>query len=240
MSQEELTQVILKIEEKVKQGRKLYLFQLEQFKNQEEQSQSKIAHLTKFCAEHQLNLVLCLPQKFWSIYSSANIALAKMFNTEGEGLIYLETLSARIEEKNLTIDESKKKDSDELLKKYEIYHKADELDPYHLKNMDQIYSFAPTIAAIENLEKATIDLSRRRENITRLDAQCEQLSHLAIEMTLARGQALNAAELELKQKRIDGRENILLAYQKNYIQQISELEQECDKVENSICALTIA
>ncbi len=240
LSQEEFAQVLLKVSEKIKQGRKLYLFHLELFQNQDEGSQSKIVHLIKFCFQHKLNLALCLPQKSWSIYSSGSVALAKMFNTEAEGLLYLETLSGRTDEKPLTIDEAKKKETDELLKKYEIFHKVDVLDPYHLKNMNQIYSFAPTIEAIESLEKATIDLSRRRENINRLDAQCGQLSKQAIDVTLARNQALNEAELNLKQKKCEERAAILVSYQKIYAQQISDLAKELEEVETAIRHLVIS
>ena len=162
-----------------------------------------------------------------------------MFNTEAEGLLYLETLSIRTDEKSLTIDEAKKKETDDLLKKYEIFQKADELDPYHLKNMNQIYSFTPTIEAIESLEKATIDLSRRRENITRLDAQCGQLSKQAIDLTLARNQALNEAELTLKQKRCEKHAAVLTSHQKIYTQQIAEFNKELEEVETAIRHLVI-
>ena len=239
LSQQEFAQVLSKVEEKVKQGRKLYLFHLEQFQNQDEGSKSKIVHLIQFCSQHNLSLALCLPQKYWSLYSSGSFALAKMFNAEAEGLLYLETLSIGTDEKSLTIDEAKKKETDDLLKKYEIFQKADELDPYHLKNMNQIYSFTPTIEAIESLEKATIDLSRRRENITRLDAQCGQLSKQAIDLTLARNQALNEAELTLKQKRCEERTVVLTSYQKIYTQQIAEFKKELEEVETAIRHLVI-
>ncbi len=234
LSHEESTQVLMKLEEKVKQGRKLFLFHLEQFQNQDEASKTKIIHLIKFCIQQNLNVALCLPQKSWSIYSAGSLALAKMFNTEAEGLLYLETLSARTEDKPLTVDESKKKDTDELLKKYEIFHKPDELDPYHLKNMDKIYSFTPTIEAIESLEKASIDIAKRKENISRLEVQCEQISRQALEMSSARNQAIKENEFSLRQKQISAREAELISTQKTLSQKVLDLQKEIEEVRAAI------
>ena len=234
LSHEESTQVLMKLEEKMKQGRKLFLFHLEQFQNHDDASKSKIIHLIKFCFQQNLNLALCLPQKSWSVYSSGSLALAKMFNTEAEGLLYLETLAARTEDKPLTVNESKKKDTDELLKKYEIFYKPDELDPYHLKNMNQIYSFTPTIEAIESLEKATIDISKRKENIQRLEKQCDQMAQEAIEISNARNHALKENEFSLRQKEIDSREATLVSYQNSLTQKIAHLQKEIEEVKVAI------
>ncbi len=231
LSNEESSQVLAKLEEKIKQGRKLFLFHLEQFQNQDEVAKSKIVHLIKFCFQQNLSLALCLPQKSWPIYSSGSLALAKMFNTESEGLLYLDTLHARVEDKALSFDEIKVKETEELLKKYELFQKPNELDPYHLKNMDQIYAYTPTIESIENLEKATIDISRRKENIVRLEAQCEQISKQALEMSITRNKAIKEPEFVLKQNQIQLREASLLSAQKNLTQRLSDLQKELDGIE---------
>ncbi len=230
LSNEESTKVLAKLEEKMKQGRKLYLFHLEHFQNQDDTAKSKIVHLIKFCFQQNLNLALCLPQKSWSIYSSGSLALAKMFNTEAEGLLYLETISARTDATLLSFDEVKIKETDELVRKYEIFHKPDVLDPYHLKNMSQIYSLTPTVEAIENLEKATIDISKRRESIVRLELQCEKMSQQALEMTISRNKALKETEFALRQKQIQALEDVQLSHQKILYEKISELRRELEMV----------
>ena len=234
MTNDESTQVLSKLEEKIKQGRKQFLFHLEKFQNHDEVSKSKVIHLIKFCFQQKLNIALCLPQKSWSNYSSGSLSLAKMFNTEAEALLYLDNLSRDPESKPLSFEELKAKETEELVKKYEIFHKPDDFDPYHLKKMQNVYFYTPTIEAIENLEKASLDITKRKENIQRLELQCEQMSQQMLEMSFARSKPVKESEFNFKTKNIQDKEKSLLSIKKDLEEKISSLKENLNEATEAI------
>jgi hypothetical protein len=234
---EEFPHILAKLEEKILQSRLQILFHLEAFKNEDDFSKSKVIQLIRFCYDKKVELVLCLPNKYWSRYMIGTQTLAKMFATETEAISYFVSLGDANAPKLDGVDAEKMRDTDLLIKKYESFHQSDELDPYHLQKMKRLYAVTPTLEAIEKLEKASVDILQRKENIGRLKEQCEQLSKQAFLMSASRTIPLNDAEFILNQKEIDAQMVFLSAIESGMETQLREHQLEHQKIDARILKL---
>ena len=234
LSQEEFSQVVVKLEEKIAQQRRQFLFHLELFKTQEEASKAKMIQLIRFCFDKKVQLALCLANKNWAAYSVGVHPLAKMFNTETEALAHFHLTENTPVPKAESLDEMKIRDTDLLVKKYEAFHKPDELDPYHLKKILALYTQTPTVEAIEHLEKASLDIERRKQSLQRLELQCTQISQEAFAMSIARTTPLKDSEWLARQKQIDAQKIALMSQQSLYEGQMAELRAELQTIDKRL------
>lgn len=223
--------VRLKLDEKINQGRSSIMFQLEEFDTNHEESKNRVLSLMLYCIERKVTVALCIAKPYWAKFSKAPV---KMFSTEAEAYEFFAQASIpAIQTAKPTIQnpeaDQQEKAADEVLKKYTAFQQIENFDPHSLKKMSEMYALSPSIACIEQLERAVLDVKKRKEKISQLEEQCYQMSAEAFNLSSYRKMPLNDKEFQAEQKLFQAdQERIKLEHQK-YQNQIEKLKMDVAK-----------
>lgn len=209
----------LKIDQKIIQGRRYFVFDLSQIDFKQTRSLPPILALIDFCLTRQTSpSVICPDKKIWKKIISTTGQKIEYFISLTDCLEYIATLSGPVEKKDKL--DPRKEELKKLIAEFKKKATPKNYDPLGLVTRASQYKTNPNKDCLKALEAAIAHYKKLKIENEETNHEVTQLAEQMMALTLLRKKAIRAEEIQL-------RKNELLI-----LIRLAEIEEEMLRINN--------
>lgn len=212
MTSEEEAALRIRLDEKIRDGRTSFLFDVSRFDLSDPTSQNQIRIILKYLLTREVFLAAFgLKHNLFSKLVIDPPPDVPKFETETEGQNFItQAIKAKTdgkapkEKKEKTEEELRTEAIQEKLKKYELHFLEKETDPYLIGKLLEEFKKTPSLHLVHAVRGANKDLKKLVSDIHEKEAQLQSLATPLLNQLKYRKAPITDAELASKRGRLDG------------------------------------